>query len=104
MRNLHMLRSSRTNAAGGQFESLMLVDLDYLRDYSNSCKDAKSVRGAVTKLNKAASDRYACCYRSYRHYELIGKIKTDKEAGFDITEYSMDALREQAKIQLGVKL
>lgn len=70
----HLVTNTRVNARGAQFYSAYLWDLNDVQNYSNAAEDAKTVKGAVSKMNKELRERYACCYTQYSDYTYVGKV------------------------------
>lgn len=71
MAKKYLIHDVRYNAHDARFESLRVWDLEEVQNWSNVTKYAKTMRGAISALNKDADDQYSRCYSSSRYYEII---------------------------------
>lgn len=91
----HLIFKKRVNAAGVEFFGIKAMSLDGMRNYFSAAEDAKTFRGAVTKVNKAYEMRYAACNRSYEYIVDLGEVKYD--GILDITKNSKEELVEELR-------
>jgi hypothetical protein len=76
----HLVTNYRVNARGSKFYKAYLWDLERVQAYSSAASNAKTVKSAVSKMNKELDDRYSCCYTQFSYYTYIGKIKVPADA------------------------
>lgn len=96
--NKHLIYKYRVNATGASFHELKVMGLEDLKNYTSAAEGAKTIRGAISKINKDYADRYASCYRNYARMEDFGAIKkgalTPEVENLSITKYSAQELIE----------
>ena len=66
---LHTLLIQRTNAAGIDFEKTETKTLEEWNNYYG--KEAKTIRGLVSIVNREHAERYASCYRLSYFIKII---------------------------------
>lgn len=97
----NLIYKFRVNSRGAEFYSAKVMDLEDLRSYSSVTRNEKTIRGAISALNKDGERRYANCMVSQIWYVDCGKIEVPDGAKTDLTRDSKDDLVKAVGAEFG---
>lgn len=83
----------RQNAHNAVFYQVMVMDLAEIQNYTHAAENAKSIKSAVSKINKSYKEKYEKCYRNYAVMADAGKFSIPEGLeDFSVTKYTREEL------------